>query len=77
VSIAMSSDMANEAIDQILHTHEEERGGLIVREYVKDRLIFFKKNNILNIERYVTEIYNEIKHCIYDYNNLVERWYMS
>ena len=69
--------MVDQAIEEVMNTHEPERGGLIFREYIKDKLSFFKKNDILNVERYVTDIYNEVKYCILDYNKSVERWYMA
>jgi hypothetical protein len=75
--IAMSPEMVDQAIEEVLHTHEPEREGLMMRDYIKDKLIFFKKNNIINTERYINDMYNEIKHCIYDFNVSIERWYMS
>jgi hypothetical protein len=74
---AMSTEMVDQAIEEVLNRHEPEREGLIMRDYIKDKLNFFKKNDVLNVERFINDIFHEVKYCILDYNKSVERWYMS
>jgi hypothetical protein len=71
----MTSDMVQEEIENILMTEEPDRKNMTMYDYVSAKLEYYKYNSVLNKERYMNDIYDEITQCMIDYNAKVEEWY--
>jgi hypothetical protein len=75
--IAMPEEITNSYIDTIFETKEDTRQNLNVRDYIYNAFEYYKYNSILNKERYIQDICEEIKLCILDFNESAIEWYTS
>lgn len=72
----MPGEMVDQNIENILMSEEEEsRQYMTMKNYLLKKLDFYKTNNILNKERYVDELCDEVIFCLYDYNSIIEQHY--
>ena len=73
----MPDEMIQQNIQSILMNEQESvRQNMNMSDYLFNKLEYYKSNYILNRDRYINDIYNEIVSCIYDYNSIVEEHYL-
>ena len=75
--LSMPEEITNSHIDTIFETEEPSRHNLNVRDYIYNAFEYYKYNNILNKDRYINDICEEIKLCILDFNESAIEWYTS
>lgn len=63
--------------DNVLNNENIRRNMLSMKGYILDKLVFYKRNNVLNVESYVTEIQNEFMNSIFDISDSITDWYVS
>jgi len=63
--------------DNVLNNENIRRNMLTMKGYILDKLVFYKRNNVLNVESYVTEIQNEFMNSIFDISDSITDWYVS
>ena len=67
-----------EAISENVFNHQSVRRNMMtMKGYLSDKLGFYKRNNVLNIEGYINEIQGEIMNCVFDISDSITDWYVS
>ena len=65
-----------EAISEnVFNALDERRDYLTMKGYLLDRLQFYKQNNVINVDRFVNEIYSEIMTNIFNISDNISDWY--
>jgi hypothetical protein len=67
-----------EAIAENVFNHQSVRRNMMtMKGYLSDKLGFYKRNNVLNIESYINEIQGEIMNSVFDISDSITDWYVS
>ena len=70
-------DYIESITETVFNTQHQRRSYLTLSGYILQKLTFYKRNNVINIERYVTEIQNELYHCMFDISDTISEWYTA
>ena len=67
-----------EAISEnVFNQLDERRDYLSMKGYLLNRLTFYKRNHVLNVDRFINDIYSEIMTNIFTISDNISEWYMS
>ena len=63
--------------DNVLNHESIRRNMMTMKGYLSEKLGFYKRNNVLNIEKYIGEIQEEFMNSIFDISDSITEWYVS
>ena len=73
--------IADEYVEAITHNVLTDlnirRNMLSMKGYLLEKLVHYKRDNILNIERYLNDIQDELMNSIFDISDSISEWYVS
>ena len=76
-TVPICDDYIEAITENVFNNQHQRRSHLSMSGYILEKLTYYKRNNVIKIEQYVTEIQSELYNCMFDISDSITDWYTA